>query len=373
MTWLPSQPYNHLPGVPPKVDVETRRVLKATIEARAALAALDQAARRIPNPTVLINSMPLLEAKASSEIENVVTTADALFRFAQDESAATDPATKETLQYRTALFHGFESVQRRPLTIGTATEVCSIIKSREMSVRTMPGTFIGNPVTKLPIYTPPVGESLIRDKLSNWEHFVHSDTGLDPLVVMAIAHYQFEAIHPFEDGNGRTGRILSILLLVGAGLLQQPILYLSRYIIENKADYYALLQSVTVTGEWEPWILYVLEGIRQTSLSTVQKIDAIYAVQERTQARIRNTMSIGANADLISVLFEQPYSRISSVMKACRVSRPTATSWLNALVDAGVLVSVKAGRERLFINTGFLEVLMRDEDVPAARAEPTLF
>jgi Fic family protein len=235
----------------------------------------------------------------------------------------------------------------------------------------MPGTLIANMATGEAIYTPPVGEALIRDKLSNWEEFVHNDHGLDPLVVMAIAHYQFEAIHPFDDGNGRTGRILNILLLVGAGLLQQPILYLSRYFIANKSDYYSLLHSVTASGDWEAWILYVLEGIRQTSISTVRKIDAIHALQERTQSLIRATTSVGANADLLAVLFEQPYCRIVGVMARCGVSRPTATGWLNALVEAGVLASVKAGRERLFINTEFFALVTRDEGVPGSASGPT--
>lgn len=373
MSWVPDTAYNELPSVPPAVEVETKRVLKATIEARAALATLDQAARRIPNPTVLINSIPLLEAQASSEIENIVTTADELFRFAQDESAATDPATKETLQYRTALFRGFEMVKKRPLTVNTAAEICSIIQFREMNVRTGTGTYIGNPSTKQAIYTPPVGEKIIRDKLSNWEEFVNTNRQLDPLVVMSIAHYQFEAIHPFEDGNGRTGRILNVLLLVESKLLSQPILYLSRYIIENKSAYYDLLLGVTRDGDWEAWVLYLLEGIRQTAISTVRKIDAIRDLQDAIQVVIRRVTTGGANADLLSVLFEQPYCRIVNVMERCDVSRPTATGWLKSLEEEQVLTSVRVGRERLFVNTGFFELLMRTEDVGETAVDPTLF
>jgi Fic family protein len=244
-TWNANVPYNDLPALFPAVEIETIRVLKATIEARAALAALDQAVRRIPNLTVLINVIPLLEAQASSEIENIVTTADDLFKFAQDQAAATNPATKETLQYRTALFAGFDRLATRPLPVTTATEVCSLIKRRSMRSRSASGTYIGNPDTKQAIYTPPAGEGEIRDKLSDWQEFMHNSSGLDPVVVMAIAHYQFEAIQPFEDGNGRTGRILNILMLVSAGLLHQPILYLSRYIFEQKTEYYTRLQAVT--------------------------------------------------------------------------------------------------------------------------------
>ncbi|WP_231600488.1 Fic family protein [Salinibacterium sp. SWN248] len=370
MTWQPAHPYNELPELPPSVEIETKRVLKAVIEARTALATLDQAARRMTNPTVLINSIPLLEAQASSEIENIVTTTDDIFRFAQDESAATNPATKETLKYRTALFAGIRLIASRPLSSTTAVHVCTIVNGREMDVRRLPGTYIGNPATGAAIYTPPSGETVIRDKLGNWESFLHESRGLDPLVVMAIAHYQFEAIHPFEDGNGRTGRILNVLMLMSAGLIDQPILYLSRYIIENKDKYYRLLLEVTRDGNWEEWILFVLEGIRLTALSTVSKIDRIQVLQDETLSTIREITS-AANADLLAVLFEQPYCRIANVVSHCRVSRPTATNWLNALVREGVLVDVKAGRERLFINSKFFELLMKSESAP--ESEQTLF
>jgi Fic family protein len=361
MTWHPSEPYNDLPLLPPGTDVETRTVLKATVLARAAIAALDQAVQRIPNPAVLLNTIPILEAQASSEIENIVTTADELFRFAVDESAASDPATKEALRYRSALLQGYGAVQSRPLTVNTAIAICSMIEGRDMNVRRLPGTYIGNPSTGVAIYTPPAGKGIIRDKLSNWEAFIHSDNDLDPLVTMAVAHYQFEAIHPFEDGNGRTGRILNVLMLVEMGLLSAPILYLSRYIIENKNDYYRLLLDVTSRSAWEEWILYILEGLRQTALSTINKIDAIGDLQKETMGRIREVMAGGVNADLLLVLFEQPYCRIATVIARCHVSRPTATSWLNTLVDADILRDIKVGRERLFINSSYLALLTRGE------------
>lgn len=322
------------------------------------------------NPTVLINSIPLLEAQASSEIENIVTTADDLFKFAHDEKAATNPATKETLMYRTALFAGIDLIETRPLSSTTAVEVCTIVKGRMMDVRRLPGTYIGNPATKAAIYTPPSSEDVIRTKLGNWEKFLHQPGTLDPLVAMAIAHYQFEAIHPFADGNGRTGRIMNILMLMSAGLINQPILYLSRYIIEKKDEYYRLLLEVTRDGNWEEWILFVLEGIRTTSLSTVAKIDRIQELQAETLVRIREATS-AANADLLTVLFEQPYCRISNVVEGCHVSRPTATNWLNALVHEGVLVDLRAGRERLFINSKFFQLLVSPDAAPDP--EPTLF
>ncbi len=366
MAWTASDPYNELPLLPPRVEIETKAVLKAAVEARAALAALDQASRRIPNPSVLINTIPVLEAQASSEIENIVTTTDELFRFAEDEDSAPEPATKETLRYRTALFTGWQAIQSRPLTVTTAVEVCTTIKRRQMDVRKLPGTIIANPATRSAIYTPPVGEKLIRDKLANWVDFVHGDHGLDPLVVMAVAHYQFEAIHPFEDGNGRTGRILNVLLLVEAGVLQLPVLFLSHYIIRNKDAYYSLLLDVIAKGSWEEWILFLLEGLRETALSTLHKIDAIAELQRNMRAVIREITPGGANADLLAVLFEQPYSRIKNVMERCGVSRPTATHWLNELVAVGALKDLKIGRDRLFINTAFLNVLVRNEDVPSS-------
>ena len=195
-----------------------------------------------------------------------------------------------------------------------------------MDIRRLAGTYIGNPATHAAIYTPPVGEVVIRDKLSEWERFIHSSGVLDPLVAMAAAHYQFEAIHPFEDGNGRTGRILNVLMLLNAGLIDEPILYLSRYIMENKDAYYRLLLAVTRDGDWEGWVLFILEGIRRTALSTVEKIDHIQGLQDETLRRIRELTSGGANADLLAVLFDQPYCRIANVVERCGVSRPTATN-----------------------------------------------
>ncbi len=357
--------------MPPNTAVETVAVLKAAIEARAQVAALDQATRRMPNPAVLLNAIPILEAQASSEIENIVTTTDELFRYAQDESELATPETKETLRYRSALFAGLESVRSRPLSVTTATQICSIIQQREMDVRDLPGTIIANPATRRAIYTPPHGAAVIRGKLANWADFIHGARSVDPLVRMAIAHYQFEAIHPFADGNGRTGRILNILMIVDAGLLQSPILYLSRYIIVHKDDYYRLLLEVTRSGVWEEWILFMLDAVRETARVTLAKIDAIQALQVNVREQVRET-SAGANSDLLDVLFEQPYCRISNVIARCGVSRPTATKWLNELVATGVLRDIRVGRERLFINYAFFEILLRDEPDDTPR-DATLF
>lgn len=374
MTWSAEAPYNALPLLPPEGEFESRAVLKDVIRARSALASLDQAAKRMQNPLVLVNSLSLLEAQASSEIENIVTTTDELFRFA--EQAVTDSAsaeTRETLRYRAALFTGMRAIQKRPISVNTAIEVCSRIHDREIRVRDLPGTIIWNAQARRAIYTPPTGEAVILQKLDNWADFLHTRAEIDPLVITAIAHYQFEAIHPFSDGNGRTGRILNILQLVEAGLLSEPILYLSRFIIQNKDEYYRLLLAVTAEGAWEEWIRFLLRGVEETATKTLQKIDRIQELQERFRSVIKASTSAGSNADLLDVLFENPYARINQVVERCSVSRPTATTWLNSLVAQGVLFDFKVGRERLFVNTELMQILASDEEMPVSAEVERLF
>lgn len=360
MAWSPDVPFNALPPVPSQgLDLEPKSVLKATVQARTALATLAQAGRLLPNPAILIHAVPLLEAQASSEIENIVTTADELFKHV--ESGGGDHATKEALRYRSALFTGVDSIRSRPLTASTATAICSELHGRQMDVRALPGTRIANPTTREIVYTPPEGAELLREKLSEWERFVHGEDDLDPLVRMAVAHYQFEAIHPFPDGNGRTGRVINILMLIEAGLLDEPILYLSRAIIARKNDYYRLLRAVTAEDAWIDWILYMLDVVRESALSTTRKIDAIRACQDDITDRARAATPGGRDAQFLAVLFEQPYCRISTVVERCEVSRQTASGWLHSLVKAGLLHDVKVGRELLFVNHQFLEVLTRSE------------
>jgi Fic family protein len=356
----PSKPYNDLPNLPPPAEIETKTVLKACVGARAALAALRQATALIPNPAVLINTIPLLEAQASSEIENIVTTTDALFRHAQLESLASDPATKEAFRYRTALKAGFDSLQKRPLTTRTAEDVCSTIKGVRVSVRKVPGTKLANHATGEVIYTPPEVESRLRDKLANWERFVHGRQDIDPIVRMAVAHYQFEAIHPFTDGNGRTGRILNLLMLVEQGLLDQPVLYLSRYIIKNKAAYYDRLLSVTTAGDWESWILYMLRAALETAEWTLAKIDAVRKLIERTAEFARKEVPKQYSRELIDVIFAQPYCRIENVVDAGIAKRQTASTYLHALVEAGILQEKQMGLNKLFLNSRFLKLLTQE-------------
>lgn len=360
MPFRPDEPYNDLPLLPPAADIESKPILRACIGARAALAELKAAGALIPNPAVLINSLPLLEARASSEIENVVTTSDALVRFAQQEARAQDPATKEALRYRSALRLGFESLKDRPLSTSTAVALCSCLKHTPMDVRRVPGTTLSNAATGEIVYTPPAGEKLLRDRLANWERFVHADSDVDPVIRMAVAHYQFEAIHPFSDGNGRTGRILAILMLVEAGLLELPVLYLSRYILRERAAYYERLQAVTVEGDWEGWIRFMLLAVAETAIWTTRRIEAISTLLEGTIELVRTQAGRIYSRELVEALFEQPYCRIQNLVEAGVAKRQTASVYLKRLVELGVLEEIQAGREKLFMNTGFVRLLTRD-------------
>ena len=261
MNWNAETPYNDLPILPPDLErIETRSVLKACISARAAIAELKTAGELIPDQGLLINILPMLEAKDSSRIENIVTTSDQLFQYA-DRADGADPATKEALRYRTALYDGYTHLEDYPLCTNTAVAICTKLRAVQTDIRKTPGTVLRDQNNNV-VYTPPVGEDSIRELLANWERFIHGDDDLDPLVKMAIAHYQFECIHPFPDGNGRTGRILNILYLIQSELLSLPILYLSRFILERRDDYYTLLRRVTEEGDWESWILFMLEADR---------------------------------------------------------------------------------------------------------------
>ena len=369
----PGRPYNDLPLLPPAAEIETRAVLKKCVTARSALAALQQAAALIPNQDVLINSIPLREAKDSSAIENIVTTNDKLFRFANTDSEAADPATKETLRYRTALLEGYEDIRERPLTTRTATTICRAIKGIDLDIRRTPGTKLSNQTTGKTVYTPPEGETLLRDKMSNWERFLHERHDIDPVVRMAVGHYQFEAIHPYPDGNGRTGRVINILFLIEQGLLDQPILYLSRYINEHREDYYRLLLDVTIKGDWEPWILYMLEAVESTASWTRAKIRAIKRQMEETVRHVAATQPKIYSRELIEVTFVQPYCRTNDLVKLGIGTRKTAAKYLGDLVSAGVLQERKEGREKLYIHTRFLDLLMNDgnEIIPYQRPSET--
>lgn len=362
-TWKAEQAYNQLPLLPPKQDIDSKAILRQCIKARAALAELKQAAELIPNQSMLINTLPIMEARASSEIENIVTTTDKLFQYMQTESQSADPATKEAMRYRSALLSGFQLLDKLPLSTKTAKLVCSAIKGRDMDIRQTSGTALRSNTSGQIIYTPPEGENLIRDKLANWEKFIHeTHQDLDPLIIMAITHYQFEAIHPFSDGNGRTGRILNSLLLIEKGLLGLPILYLSRYIIKHKADYYRLLLAVTSQAAWEDWILYMLEGVEDTAKWTIAKIEAIKKLAAHTKDYIQATLPSIYSHELVALLFEQPYTRILSLEKEGIAKRQTASRYLQALTGIGILNEIHIGRDKLFIHPKLMDLLSGDNN-----------
>lgn len=343
------------------MDVETKAVLKQCVKSRAALAELNLAGELIPDQSVLINTIPLLEARDSSEIENIVTTNDALFREASELDDSGDPVAKEALRYRSALTTGFHALKERPLTARTAMEVCSIIKGTEMDVRRTPGTQLKNTFSGEVIYTPPVGSERIRDMLGNWERYLHADDDIDPLIKMAVLHYQFEAIHPFLDGNGRTGRVLNLLVLVQAGVLNMPTLYLSRHILRTKADYYRLLQQTTRDGNFEQWVLYMLTAVETTATWTNLHIRAIRRLLEHTAEHIRKRAPAIYSYELVHTIFAQPYTRIAHLTERGIAKRVSASRYLKQLADIGVLREEKVGRDKLFIHGKYMELLAADD------------
>ncbi|MDW5502671.1 Fic family protein [Pseudomonas lundensis] len=362
MTWQPEQPFNTIPLLPPSAEwIESVAILKACIPARAALAELKQAGELLPNQSLLINLLPLLEAKDSSEIENIVTTSDRLFQYSQEDSMA-DPATKEALRYRSALYEGFIHLAHKPLCTNTAIEICSRLKAIKMDIRKIPGTTLSNQSTGEVIYTPPVGEEKIRDLLSNWEQFLHAEDGFDPLIKMAVAHYQFEAIHPFIDGNGRTGRILNILYLIEQKLLTLPILYLSRYIVQHKSEYYHSLMQVTIAGNWQDWIIYMLTAVEQTAKWTTAKIAAVRALIEHTNEYIKHRLPKIYSHELVHIIFEQPYCRITNLVDGGIAKRQTASDYLKKLCDIGVLQEIQAGKEKLFVHPKLTTLMSHDSN-----------
>ena len=361
----PQTPYNDLPMLPPTDgEIETSAILKKCISARVALAELKQAAELIPNAAVLVNALPLMEARASSEIENIVTTTDKLFEFADVAEEKADPATKEALRYRRALFEGSRAVQLGSLTVKTAIGLCRTVKNdKKLDIRDNKGTNLKSSASGKIVYTPPEGKQLIAEKLANWEKFLHDKSNMDPLVKMAIQHYQFEAIHPFNDGNGRTGRILNILFLVEQGLLDSPILYLSRYIIRKRKDYYRLLLEVTTKQAWEPWVEFVIEGVEETCLWTTEKIKSIRELMQHTSLFIQKKLPRIYSWELNELLFKQPYCRIGNLVDAGIAKRQTASVYLKQLCDIGVLKESKSGRETLFVHPKYIDLLTVEENI----------
>jgi Fic family protein len=361
MAYDPRIPFNDLPALPPKADVETKAILKRAIAASRALAELKGQGGAIPNQSMLVNSLVLQEAKASSEIENIVTTNDALFRAMAAGSGVVDPATKEVLRYRESLWQGYNAVKKHArLNADLFIRLVQAIKEDRSGIRDRPGTVIANPRTREIIYTPPEGERVIRRKLDELDQFIHARDEMDPLVKLALSHYQFEAIHPFFDGNGRAGRLINILFLVARDLLDLPVLYMSKYIIDRKPDYYRLLRRVTEYAEWEAWVLYMLEAVENTARLTRQRILDIRALLDDTLAAAKRDLpSRVYSKELIELIFRQPYTKGQFVVDAGLAERKTAADYLQALEAAGILKSQKVGKENLYLNVGLYELLAK--------------
>ncbi len=351
-------PWNHIPELPPRVDIDSRDILRACISAMTELARANALVKMLPNEGVLVDTLPLQEARMSSEIENIVTTNDELYRAMTSENHQISPSTKEVLRYREALWTGVSSLRARPtLNMSLFEQICSRILDMEMSVRD-DGVVIVNKATQQVIYTPPIGYKKIIKLLTNLEHFINdNNNGFQPLVKMAVMHYQFEAIHPFADGNGRTGRILNILYLIHQGLLDVPILYLSRFFIQNRSDYYRYLREVTEDGKWQQWILYVLEAVEQTSRDTARTIEAINTLIDNLITRAQGKTKAVEREGFVELLFKWPYCKINIVERELKCSRVTATKYLNEIADLGLLERVKIGRESYYINRNLMELL----------------
>ncbi len=350
-------PYNDLPLLPPKVDIETKTILKKTISAGRALAQLNGTLLNLPNPTLFLDTIYLQEAKASSEVENIITTNDELYQSLIADKKTENSATKEVLSYKEALWLGLEELKTKPfITTNLCIKIVQCVKQNTASIRNTPGTTLSSPQGEV-IFTPPSGESIIREKLSNLEKFINEDDVIDPLIKMAIMHYQFEAIHPFSDGNGRTGRILLLLYLKLSGLLDIPAIYLSDYIIKNKASYYASLRNVTENDDWENYILYMLDMIEVTSIRGLEQINKITSCMESTADEIKNKLPKIYSKDLIEILFRLPYTKRQHLIDENIGNPKTVGNYLMTLEENGFLKSVKVGKEKLYLNQKLLKIL----------------
>lgn len=354
----PNNPWNDLPELPPAVNLESRAILRMCISSTAELSRANALVKLLPNQEVLINTLPLQEARRSSEIENIITTNDDIYRAMASDQNHIDSNLKEVLRYREALWEGVNRIQEgTKLDFHLFQQVCSRILDEKMNVRNE-SVVIENRNTQELIYRPPTGYGHLIKLLTNLERFINDTTDeFQPLVKMAVMYYQFEAIHPFMDGNGRTGRILNILYLVNQGLLDLPILYLSRYFIENRDQYYRYLREVTENGEWEQWILYILKAVELTSRDTADKIEAINHLIEDFKRKAYGKTKATEREGFIDLLFKWPYCKISIAERELDCSRITATRYLNEIAALGLLERIKMGREYNYINRELVELL----------------
>lgn len=354
--------FNDLPLLPPMGSlVETIAILKQESKSAVALAELKGLTKTLPNPNILINAVILKEAQASSEIENVITTQDKLYQALYAKSAKPDVATKEVLRYREALLMGTRLIKEKGfLNTNGIIAIQKELEENNAGLRRLPGTALVNDLTNEVIYTPPDNFDTIRDLMKNLEEYLNADEDdVSPLIKLAIQHYQFESIHPFYDGNGRTGRIINVLYLILKGLLNEPVLYLSSFIIQNKGDYYRLLQEVRTKNNWEDWILYMLKGIEQTAQSTIDHINKINLLFNETQKLVQEKLPRIYSKDLIEQLFIHPYSKIEFLVENLSLNRKTSGNYLKSLEDLGILVSENKGKEVIYINLKLYELLKK--------------
>ena len=346
---------------PPQQMLETPEVLRALVKAHRYLAELKGVARSIPNEGLLISTLSLQEAQSSSEIENIITTQDALYKY-QIQPDSADPVSKEVAHYAEGLDIGFRQVRDSGiLTLNTIIEVQAVLEGNDAGFRKTPGTVLKNEQTGVVIYEPPPPNEIVT-LMSQLERFIHDESELDPLVRMALIHHQFESIHPFYDGNGRTGRIVNILYLVKDGLLDMPILYLSRYISQTKSEYYQGLQRVRDDGDWQQWLLYTLKGVAITAKHTTQLVGDIHVLLQEYKLRIRSNYKFYSQ-DLINNIFRHPYTKVAFLEQDLGVSRATATRYLDALSKDGILTKHKLGRENYYINHALVKLLFNLPDL----------
>jgi Fic family protein len=352
MSWKPSY-------LPVGMEIETKAVLKKLTGAHRALAELKGIAQSIPRQDILINSLIVQEAKDSSEVENIVTTHDELYKGSLEVSEYISPQSKEVQNYISALKRGFDIVKsKKALTTNGILEIQEILEKNSAGLRKIPGTSLKNQFGEI-VYEPPQDLREIQDLMRNLEQFINDPelSDLDPIVKMAVIHFQFESIHPFYDGNGRTGRIINILYLVINDLLDLPILYLSRYIIRHKAGYYRLLQSVRETGSWEEWVLYMIDAIEKTAHETILLIVKIRELMLELKHKLRNNYRFYSQ-ELLNHLFKQPYTKIEFLMRELDISRVTAANYLNQLAEDELLMKHKQGKHNYYINTGLMELMV---------------
>jgi Fic family protein len=352
MNWSKVMDQFSLKPLPPEYDVETKPILKKLASAHRYLAELKGVAKTIPNVNILLSTLPLLEAKDSSAIENIITTHDEIYQNDLFENLIENPAVKEVQRYSSAVIKGFERVKKEGLLTGNIIlSIQNEIIENNAGYRRLPGTELKNTSTGQTVYVPPQSYDEISELMKNLELYINNDDlhPVDPLIKMTIIHYQFESIHPFYDGNGRTGRIINILYLILKGLLDLPILYLSNYIISTKSDYYRLLQEVREKNNWEEWIIYMLQGVEQTSRGTIYLISEINKLMQRYKQEIRSRYKFYSQ-DLLNNLFKHPYTKIEYLEHDLNIHRQTASSYLQQLVEGGFLKLEKIGKYHFYIN-----------------------